>query len=124
MTSDKHIILFDGDCGICNKTQMWILKKDKSGRFDIHPYQFFDYKMLGLTEEEVSSSVYLIKNDKKYKKSKAVFEILKSLPGIYGIMGFLLSNPVIVFLSNPFYNIIARNRAKISKFFGLDSCKL
>lgn len=124
MKNKKNIILFDGDCGICNKTQIWIRSKDKSDVFDIYPYQAYDYTNFNLTESDVSSSVYLISDSNIYKKSKAVFEILKLLPGFYGFLGTMLSNPLIVFISNPIYNIIARNRAKISGFFGLNSCKL
>jgi predicted DCC family thiol-disulfide oxidoreductase YuxK len=124
MNNNKFIIIFDGDCGICNRTQMWIKKNDKSGKFDIHPYQFFDYKSFDLNESDVSSSVYLFKNEKKYCRSAAVFQILKELSFPWNIIGSVLSNSVFVFLLNPVYDIISRNRSRISGVLGLNSCKL
>lgn len=120
----KYIILFDGDCGICNKTQMWIRAKDRKNKFEIHPYQFYDYSKFGLNENNVSNSVYVIKESEKYNRSRAVFEILKELPGFYGIIGSILSNRLFEILCNPVYKIIAKNRAKISSMLGLNACKI
>lgn len=120
---NKYIILFDGDCGICNKSQIWIRNKDKYEKFDIYPFQIYDYGKHGLKESDVIKSVYVIKNNKTYNKSRAIFEILKELPG-FGILGKILSNKLFETIFNPIYILIAKNRAKISKMLGLTACKL
>lgn len=120
-----ELVLFDGDCGICNKSAEFIKKKNPD--IDVKPSQIVNLKEINsiLTQEIVLQSVVFVDKDSvMYLKSKAIFEIMKRMGGLYKIMGFVLSNTLIVFLSNPIYNVIAKNRAKISKFLGLNACKI
>ena len=124
----KDILIFDGDCGICIFTAEFIKKRVHKYSLEIKPYQILDLKNIhsDLDEDMTSKSVYFYKNNKKqiYSKSKAVFLALKKMNGLYKIMGYLLDNPLFVFIFNPIYNIVARNRTKISKMFGLNACNI
>ena len=77
-----------------------------------------------INEELAMKTVIYIRGDKYYIRSRAIFEILKAMPGIYKVPGFLFGNKLFSFIFDPVYNIVAKNRAKISKLFGLDACKL
>jgi predicted DCC family thiol-disulfide oxidoreductase YuxK len=124
----KDILIFDGDCGICTFTAEFIKKRVDKISLEIKPYQVLDLKNIHseLDEDMTSKSVYFFKNKNNqiYSKSKAVFLALKKMNGFYKIMGYLLDNPLFVFIFNPIYNIVARNRTKISKMFGLNACNI
>jgi predicted DCC family thiol-disulfide oxidoreductase YuxK len=124
----KDILIFDGDCGICTYTAEFIEKRVDKNSLDIKPYQVLALKKIhnDLDEEMTSKSVYFYQNSNKqiYSKSKAIFLALKKMNGVYKVMGYLLDNPLFVFIFNPIYNIIARNRTRISKMYGLNACNI
>jgi len=123
----KYYLLYDGDCGICSKSAELVHKNDKLKVFEIMPYQFFDFAQYPRLNEDIAqTTVILIKKDlsKHLAESAAVFEILYNLKGIYKILGLILNNPIFIFISNPIYRIIAKNRAKISTMLGLNACKV
>lgn len=121
---DDKLVIFDGDCGICTKTAEWIEKKDKKNKLIVKPFQILDLGKYGLDLEKVRMSVYFIKDGQKFNKARAVYEIFKQLPGFWGFFGFVTSNALIAGISDPFYKLIAKNRTKVSRMFGLDACKL
>ena len=121
---DNKLVIFDGDCGICTKTAEWIEQKDKDDKLTVKPFQILDLDKYDLELEQVQTSVYFISEGKKFRKARAVYEILKQLPGFWGFLGTAASNSFIAWISNPFYVLIARNRTKVSRIFGLDACKI
>ncbi len=123
----KYYLLYDGDCGICSKSAELVHKYDKNKYFEILPYQFFDFAQYPKLNDNIAqTTVILIKKDlsKHLTEPAAVFEILSNLSGVYKIVGLILNNSVFVFISNPIYRLIAKNRAKISTMLGLNACKL
>lgn len=123
----KYYLLYDGDCGICSKSAELVHKFDKDKNFEILPYQFFDFAQYPKLNENIAqTTVILIKKDlsKHLAESAAVFEIFSNLSGFYKVIGLILNNPVFIFLSNPIYRLIAKNRAKISTMLGLNACKV
>jgi predicted DCC family thiol-disulfide oxidoreductase YuxK len=110
---EKYII-FDGNCGFCNKFLMKIAKKDKKDVFlfvsnisDLGLNLLIKYKIIGLEK----STIILIENHNIYIKSSAIKKILLNLQ-YYNILGklmFLFPEKI----SNYIYDIISINRAKI-----------
>lgn len=130
MTSDKKVynnplLVFDGDCGICTKLAKYA-ENIIDGKAVVKPFfeVFKEVSEYGIDVELAAKTVIFIRNEQVFIKSRAVFEVCKIMPGIYKIPGYLFSNNFFTFIFNPFYNLIAKNRAKISKIFGYDSCKL
>jgi predicted DCC family thiol-disulfide oxidoreductase YuxK len=124
----SNLLIFDGDCGICTTTAEFIKKRSNESSLMVRPYQILNLSEIhkDLTSEKTSISVYFYQDNTSvvFSKSKAVFMALKQMNSIYKVMGYLLDNPFFVFISNPIYDIIAKNRTKISKFFGLNACKI
>ena len=112
---EKYII-FDGNCGFCNKFLMTIAKKDKNDIFifvsnlsDLGVSLLLKYKIIGLER----STIILIENHNIYIKSSAIKKILLNLQ-YYNILGklmFLFPKKI----SNYVYDIISTNRDKIIK---------
>ncbi|MFP4369566.1 MAG: thiol-disulfide oxidoreductase DCC family protein [Candidatus Kapaibacterium sp.] len=121
----KHTVIYDGSCGICTAAARYILKKDKKRIFDIAPYQFTDLKAINenLDEDKASRQVYLaMAGGRLYGGSRAVFEIAKRMPFPWKLGGIFANSSAALF--NPFYRLIARNRAKISQWLGMTKCDL
>ena len=108
----KKIILFDGLCNLCDGTVQFIIKRDTKDVFR------FVYLQSDLGREllqklpiefQLTDSVILYESEKVFfYKSQAVFEIVKSIGGIYYCLLIfkLLPNTI----TNAVYDFIAKNR--------------
>ncbi|KQS89317.1 DUF393 domain-containing protein [Chryseobacterium sp. Leaf394] len=114
---NKHIIFFDGDCGVCNFWVQWILQRDKKNQFMFASLQSdFGQKFLGERnlDKKQFNTLYLWKFGSYYLiKSKAIIKVLDLLGGFYSI-GSLIGKIFPTSLSDRLYDVISRNRMKIS----------
>ncbi|WP_374459901.1 thiol-disulfide oxidoreductase DCC family protein [Chryseobacterium taeanense] len=113
---NKHIVFFDGDCGVCNFWVQWILERDKKDRFMFASLQSdFGQKFLferGLNTK-VFNTIYLWSPGRYYlEKSKAILNITNLLGGIYKLSG--LGKIIPSFLSDKVYDIVSKNRMKLA----------
>jgi predicted DCC family thiol-disulfide oxidoreductase YuxK len=119
------IIIFDGNCVLCNRTFQWILKADKKKQFRFGILQdeqlrtrlskLFQDKDLLFSEEP--ETVILLEGDQVFLRSSAVLRICSHLGGFYRIMVVLRLTPKII--RDAIYRWIARNRYG---WFGRQSC--
>lgn len=127
MTEGKSIVIYDGNCGVCTATADWIEAHDSGDRMDCIPFQTADLQAIspGLTPEMTSRMAWIVKPDgMRYGGSRAVFEILKRLPGVWGVIGWVGANPIITLIVEPFYRLFAANRHWVSARLGLTVCKV
>lgn len=116
------IVLFDGDCNLCDHSVQFIIKRDPKEHFKFTSLQSdMGKKMLNqFNVPEDTNSFILIANNKTYSKSSAALQICKDLKGLWKIFHFLLIIPRPI--RDLFYGILANNRYK---WFGKkDSCTL
>lgn len=108
----KKIILFDGLCNLCDATMQFIIKRDSKDVFRFVSLQSdLGRKLLQKLpiEFQLTDSVILYESEKVFfYKSQAVFEIVKSIGGIYYCLLIfkLLPNTI----TNSVYDFIAKNR--------------
>ena len=112
---NKKIVFFDGVCKFCNSTVDFIWNNNKKRNLYYASLQsdFSKDKLLnsGIKDFDLKT-IYYSDGKKVFEKSHAVFIILKSLDGVYPILGkigLLLPR----YISDFFYDIIAKNRYKI-----------
>jgi predicted DCC family thiol-disulfide oxidoreductase YuxK len=106
------IVFYDGDCGFCNSSVQFILKKRKSAiHFATLQSSFAEKAMSnkGITIE--MDTLYLLTNDRIYHRSNAALRICKSLKGGYPLMMVFWIVPK--FIRDGVYNQIAKRRHKI-----------
>jgi predicted DCC family thiol-disulfide oxidoreductase YuxK len=115
--NDKSIILYDGECIICNKSIRFIHSRDNNNVFSYIPLNSaVGLKQLqNLGKEDYNkimdlNTLILIHNKKIYIKFTATLKILGKLNGFWKLLSFLLLVPPI--LRDPIYSIIAHNRYK------------
>jgi len=108
-------IIYDGNCGFCNKTVMFIAKNDKNNTFKfISSLSEFGIKLLlnhnikGLEK----TTIILVENE-IYIKSIAIRNVLLKIPS-YKIIGYLM----FLFpkkISDYVYDLVSKNRKLIIK---------
>ncbi|WP_294297757.1 thiol-disulfide oxidoreductase DCC family protein [uncultured Chryseobacterium sp.] len=113
---NKHVVFFDGDCGVCNFWVQWILERDKKNQFMFASLQS-DFGQQFLSERglntKVFNTMYLWKPNQYYlEKSRAVLKIADLLGGIYklSVIGKLIPK----FLSDKVYDKVSENRMKLA----------
>lgn len=119
----QTIIIFDGVCNFCNSSVIFIIKRDPNSHFLFTPLQSNSAKEL-IIKYKVNNysigSIILIKDDKYFLKSDAIFEIIKELTGYWYL--FKVCKIIPLFIRDFFYNLISKNRYR---FFGKkDSCMI
>ena len=109
--SDK-IVLFDGVCNFCNSSVQFIIRHDKSNALKFASLQSNTGQEL-IAKYNISKdvdSVIFIENGNAFTKSEAALRIADNFGGVWKMMRILKVIPA--FISNLFYDIIARNRYK------------
>lgn len=124
----RPTMLFDGDCGICSWASDKATEIDRSSRWSVVPYQTWSNAELapwGLDHDACSQYLRVLTPDGRVHS------------GIWGIMRFLVDFPATTVLAVPFYlfppltflagvayELVARNRRKVSLALGMNACKL
>lgn len=111
---EKHLILYDGYCLMCNWWVRFLIDRDKSNQFLFFPIQ----KLKGseLPEDVLSFSTETVAVYFKgfwYYKSAAVLVLLEQVRFPLSLLGLGKFLPLLV--RDGLYNLIARNRFKIFK---------
>jgi predicted DCC family thiol-disulfide oxidoreductase YuxK len=103
------IIFFDGYCGLCNGFVDFVMARDHKKTFRFATLQGVTAARL-LTKDEVENldSVVVFIHDSKYRKSRAVLEVFKTLGGGWKLLSFFGFLPTV--LLDFFYDVVAKNR--------------
>lgn len=112
----QKIVLYDGDCGFCNRSVAYILKHDRSGQTHFASLQSNFCKEFFLKNSWANpdlSTFYFIENGVKYEKSTAALKVSR----YFGFAFLFLQIGWIVprFLRDKGYDFIASRRRLISK---------
>ncbi len=110
---DKFIV-FDGDCGFCNKSIMYFAKIDKKNEYffvsNLSTKGVDLLKKINL-ESQSKSTIILINGENYFLKSKAIFNFLIDVRKSK-ILKFIIEILPLYFC-NIIYDFIAKNRKKI-----------
>lgn len=110
-SNDVSIVLFDGECNLCNSSVNFILKHDHKNKFQFASLQSPKaFELLGSKEHSTLTTVLLVEKGKVFTKSTAVLRICRHLNGLLPLFFvFILIPPI---LRNAIYDYIATNRYK------------
>jgi predicted DCC family thiol-disulfide oxidoreductase YuxK len=119
-STSNPIILYDGVCGLCNRLNQFVLKRDRNDRFRFAALQSeFAGKVLERhgVNPQVLDTVYLLLNysqpdERLVARSDAAVLILGELGGVWrALAGMMQLLPR--WFRNKAYNLIARNRYQL-----------
>lgn len=114
------IVIFDGACGFCNRTLLFLAKKDKKNSFIFisnlsdRGKQLIEDKNM---EQLTTKSIIVLDEEKIYSKGEAVKFLISKIPALKGLF-FVKYVPRIIV--DMFYTLISKNRY----IFGKNSCEL
>lgn len=111
---DKPVVLYDGDCGFCNRSVQFIWRKNAKRNILFASLQSEAAKELAdqlNVEKWNTETMALVENGKVYQYSSAALRITRHLKGGWKLMYTLLIIPP--FIRNFFYRRVAANRHKL-----------
>jgi len=114
---NKSYIIFDGECGFCNKTVMFIANNDKYNNFIfVSNLSEFGIKLLlkhNIDGLEKTTILLLENKNEIYTKTIAIRRIALKLPyyKIFGYLMFLFPKK----LADYMYDLFSKNRKMIIK---------
>ncbi|MBT7610929.1 MAG: DUF393 domain-containing protein [Bacteriovoracaceae bacterium] len=122
LLKQSRIIFFDSKCILCNSYARFIYKHDKTNKFLLSGINGETYKQLNIEKmaPQLDSIIFFDCGIVTYK-TLAVIQIGKGLGGLAKFCAILLSF-IPIFISNIFYDLIAKYRYKI--FGKTDYCGL
>jgi predicted DCC family thiol-disulfide oxidoreductase YuxK len=107
----NEIIIFDGECFICNRFYKWLLRNDKKNHFFFSNIQSKFYSKNSNIDKSKDSIIVLINNNKILYESEAVAYIFRKTKTQLAIRILISILPKLI--SNFIYRIVAKNRYKI-----------
>ena len=121
MRDERHILFYDGTCGICSRSVRFILKNESDERLNFAALQS-DFSSEFLVNFDIESSnlttLYFYSKGNVYSKSRAILALIPFLKWYYSFfyLGFLIPRFILDF----FYDMLAKNR---NRFFS-STCDL
>jgi predicted DCC family thiol-disulfide oxidoreductase YuxK len=109
--TERHLIIFDGVCNLCEYSLLFIIKNDRQSRFKFVSAQSdrgMELQRLHGVDTLKDGTVILLKNGQVYVKSDAAVEIAKDLDGLWRLLYILKLIPKPV--RDRVYSIISKNR--------------
>ena len=118
----KNIILYDGKCGLCNRSVQFILKFERNQKLQFTSLQSaFSKKILAdfNLKNDFEESILFYRDGKLFSKSKAVLRIVPFLSWYFypTLIFWMIPN----FIRDFVYDLIARNRKRFSNVCDLPS---
>ena len=111
--SSNPIIIYDGNCNLCNFWVNFISRHDREELFFFTHFQSDVSKRLLEKHNignDITSSVILIEDDKLYHRSSAIIKVFQLLKFPYSILGIIKYVPIK--MRDDFYELISSHQYK------------
>jgi len=110
----RALLLYDGTCGLCDRSVQFVLRRDRRDRFRFAPLQSPAaaalLRELGLDPERLDSVVLIDERGEASRESTAALATAVRLGGLWRLAGMLLWVPR--WLRDPVYRFVARRRLR------------
>ena len=119
----RFLVLYDGECGLCDRTVQWLLKRDRKNVLRYAPLGGETAKRFVKQQGPVDTLVLVEELQGQallFRRSRAMFRILSQLGGIWRVVAWLRFLPQ--FFTDAGYRLIAHYR--IAWFGRIDACRV
>jgi predicted DCC family thiol-disulfide oxidoreductase YuxK len=119
----RIVAVYDDTCGFCQRSCQWLALWDRAARIRFVGASDTTHVPPGVTEEETRTSFIVTdeKGGEKRQRSRAVAALADALPAPYRVLR-LVALPGIRLLADRIYDLVARNRYKLSERMGFERC--
>jgi predicted DCC family thiol-disulfide oxidoreductase YuxK len=120
----RYLVLYDGECGLCDRSVQWLLRHDPQGRLRYAPLQGPTARAFVERTDVYDTIVFVEKGDdgavRVSRRSRGAFRILSRLGGVWRVISWLRILPAA--LTDVAYRFVAARRIR---WFGrVDACRL
>ena len=108
----RYVVLYDGECGLCDAGMRWLRARDRWGRFEFLPYQAPErrHRFPALEDRALAEAMHVVAPDGVVRAgADAAPWIFANLPG-WSLLARVLSLPGIRSLARPVYRFVAQRR--------------
>lgn len=114
----RHLLLYDGQCGLCNRALLFVLERDPEGQFAFAPLEGStarQFEPLLPSDEKLGESLLFIEefasaSPRLLLRSQALFRLFWLLGGHWRLLGWLYFIPATRFFFDPLYRLVAHHR--------------
>ncbi len=118
----RPVFLYDGDCAFCSSCARFI-SRNLATSAQVLPWQTVELAPLGVTEQQCQTAVQWIDCDNRvHSGSRGIAELLVDAGSIWRPAGRMLRLRPVLWLANPLYRWISRNRHRMPG--GTATCSL
>lgn len=121
-------LLFDGDCGICSWSAERVKQIDKRQLFVVQPYQSIpevELRKFDITYTQCDQKLHVIsRHGKVYRGAFGVNYFLWQYFPWNVLVLLVYALPILLLCELIGYAWVARNRHRLSQWFGLKACAL
>jgi predicted DCC family thiol-disulfide oxidoreductase YuxK len=111
-----RVLVYDGDCGICNQSADWARARLPKGSEVVAWQSLPDLAALGLTVDDVESAAWWVDDDGSLRRGeRAAAATLRAIGGGWRVAGAVLDLPPVRPLARAVYELVARNRHRLSR---------
>ena len=116
---------YDDSCGFCGWFVHRMRTLDTEGKITFVGASDQAAHRHSLSDDELSRSMVVIDaaTGEKFVRGAAVARLIRALPAPFHLFR-AIELPGIIFLTNAGYDIVARNRQRISRILGMNACML
>lgn len=120
----RHILFYDGVCGLCDRLVQFVLRRDRRGRFQFAPLQgetaATTLARFGKDPRDLDTVYVLTDDGRLLRKARAVLFTLRALGLPWSLATIFSIFPTVML--DWFYDRVANNRYR---WFGkFESCRL
>ena len=117
MDGDRHVIVWDGECGFCRRAVDWALARDRAGRFVAVPYQAMPSPpMTPDVRAACRHAVHVRTTDGRWLRGgRASLFVLERIG--WPRLARLVQRPPLVWAVDAVYRVVAANRPFFSRVF-------
>lgn len=118
MATAPLIVLFDGQCGLCERSVGWLIRRDRHGALLLAANDRTTARIAGEPAGGEASGIVVLDGSRRLVGAPALARALRALGGIWAAAGWTLDTlprPI----SDALYRCIAGRRQAISRACGL-----
>jgi predicted DCC family thiol-disulfide oxidoreductase YuxK len=113
VSTDRVILVYDGECAFCTRLARWVERHDLEGRIEVRPNQEPGLiERLGLSREEVARASWAVEpGARRLEGAAAINRVLGELGGGWKVLASLYGVAPIRWVEDRYYRRVARRRA-------------
>jgi predicted DCC family thiol-disulfide oxidoreductase YuxK len=111
--SSRALLIYEGDCGFCNRCARFISRRMPS-RAELKPWQRVDLDAYGIPRSRVRHEIVWVAPDGRIDGgAQAVAKLLLDCGGLWAALGALLRVPPFRWIGHGVYRLVANNRDRM-----------